>query len=142
MVVAEGVGQGQTHQPQLSAMRGYDASGNSKLCNIGLALKRCLKQAFTGIGEPINLKYIDPSYMIRATPVSSADAIYCAQLAEDAAHAAMAGFTETLIGLWAGKGILVPFHLLQNREKRLELDGPLWRHVLDATGQPSRLIDL
>ena len=78
--------------------------------------------------------------MIRATPVSSADAIYCAQLAEDAVHAAMAGFTETLIGLWGGVGILVPFQLLHHREKRLDLDGPLWRNVLDATGQPSSLM--
>ena len=139
IVVAEGVGQGQRHQPPLSAVRGYDASGNSKLGNVGLALKRKLQQAFTTIGEPINLKYIDPSYMIRATPVSSADAIYCAQLAEDAVHSAMAGFTETLIGIWGGVGTLVPFQLLQGQEKRLDLDGPLWRNVLDATGQPSAL---
>ena len=140
VVVAEGVGQGQRYQPPLSAVRGYDASGNSKLGNVGLSLKRHLQKAFSSVGEPINLKYIDPSYMIRATPVSSADAIYCAQLAEDAVHAAMAGFTETLIGLWGGVGILVPFQLLHHREKRLDLDGPLWRNVLDATGQPSSLV--
>ena len=79
------------------------------------------------------------SYMIRATPVSSADAIYCGQLAEDAVHAAMAGFTETLIGLWGGVGVLVPFSCLQRHEKRINLDGALWRNVLDATGQPSSL---
>jgi 6-phosphofructokinase 1 len=139
IVVAEGVGQGQGHQPSLSATRGYDASGNSKLGDVGLALKRHLKSAFTAAGEPINLKYIDPSYMIRATPVSSADAIYCGQLAEDAVHAAMAGFTETLIGLWGGVGVLVPFSCLQRHEKRINLDGALWRNVLDATGQPSSL---
>ena len=51
----------------------------------------------------------------------------------------MAGFTETLIGLWGGVGTLVPFALLKDQEKRLDLDGPLWRSVLDATGQPSSL---
>lgn len=139
VVVAEGVGQGQAHQPTLSLTSGHDASGNSKLGDVGLALKQRLQESFTAIGEPINLKYIDPSYMIRATPVSSADAMYCAQLAEDAVHTAMAGFTETLIGLWGGVGTLVPFTLLKDQEKRLDLDGPLWRSVLDATGQPSSL---
>ena len=139
VVVAEGVGQGQRNQPMLSAGRGFDASGNSKLGDVGTALKSIFKDAFHAAGEPINLKYIDPSYMIRATATNSHDAMYCAQLADDAVHAAMAGYSELLIGRWGGIGTLVPFSMIKGESKRLDLDGSLWRATLDATGQPSVL---
>lgn len=139
IVIAEGVGQGQTNQPPFATERGFDASGNSKLGDAGVAFKSTLNRSFGESGAPINLKYIDPSYMIRATAPSSRDAIYCAQLAEDAVHAAMSGFSEVLIGQWGGVGTLVPFSLLAGGSKRLDLDGAMWRHALDATGQPSDL---
>ena len=140
VVIAEGAGQGQANQPSLAAGRGFDASGNSKLGDVGVAMKTRLKQAFRESGAPINLKYIDPSYMIRATAPSSRDAIYCAQLAEDAVHAAMAGFSEVLIGQWGGVGTLVPFDHLAGVTKRLDLDGSEWLSALNATGQPTSLI--
>lgn len=139
VIIAEGVGQGQGSQPKLSAQRGFDASGNSKLGDVGIAFKRLLSDTFHAYGEPVNIKYIDPSYMIRATPVSTSDAMYCAQLAEDAVHAGMAGFSEVLVGRWGGVGTLVPFTLLVNQTKRLDLDGVRWRNALEATGQPSVL---
>ena len=138
VIIAEGVGQGQSGQPLLTTVTGSDASGNKKLGGVGLALSDQLKTSFRGTC-PINLKYIDPSYMIRAISVSTSDAIYCSQLAEDAAHAGMAGYTETLIGLWGGIGTLIPFESLIGQEKRVDLDGALWRHALEATGQPSVL---
>ena len=138
VVVAEGVGQGQKHQPQLSIGQGHDPSGNTKLGDAGLVFRDLLKEAFKST-RPINLKYIDPSYMIRATSVSTSDAIYCAQLAEDAVHAGMAGFTEVLIGSWGGMGTLVPFSALENQSKHVNLDQTLWRNTLQTTGQPSVL---
>jgi len=85
------------------------------------------------------VRYIDPSYLIRATTARGADAMYCARLAEDAAHAAMSGRTRALIGLWGGRHVHVPFAALAGRVKRLDLDGEEWRSVLDATGQPPLL---
>ena len=137
VIVAEGVGQGQRNQPMLSARRGFDASGNSKLGDVGTALKSMFKEAFHKAGDPINLKYIDPNYMIRATTINSDDATYCAQLAYDAVHAAMAGYSELLIGCWGGVGTLIPFGMINRESKRLDLNGPLWRATLNATGQPS-----
>ncbi len=138
VIVAEGVGQGQAHQPILFKTDEQDASGNQKFGDIGVALKNALNQSFKQAKLAINLKYIDPSYMIRATTVSPADAQFAAQLAEDAVHAAMAGYTETLIGSWGGLGTLVPFAMLK-QSKQLDLDQAIWRQVLESTGQPSRL---
>ena len=138
IIVAEGVGQGQSYQPSLSRLETKDASGNQKLGDVGLMLKDLLIKSFNESKQSINLKYIDPSYMIRATTVSSADAHFAAQLAEDAVHAAMAGFSETLIGSWGGVGTLVPFTMLES-SKQLNLDQQIWRQALEATGQPSIL---
>lgn len=130
VVIAEGVGQG-----SLVSATGVDASGNAKLGDVGPALKGALQRALPHAG----VRYIDPSYMIRAITARGADAMYCARLAEDAVHAAMSGRAELLIGLWGGLHVHVPFKLIKGRTKRLDLDGALWRSLLDATGQPPQL---
>jgi hypothetical protein len=48
-----------------------------------------MKRAF----KDADIKYIDPTYMIRAIPTTSNDRIYCKILAHNAVHAAFAGFT-------------------------------------------------
>lgn len=40
-----------------------------------------------------DVKYIDPSYIIRTVPTISNDRIYCKILAHNAVHAAFAGYT-------------------------------------------------
>jgi len=130
VVIAEGAGQG-----ALASGEGTDASGNAKLGDVGPVLRRALADALPGA----SVRYIDPSYLIRATTARGADAMYCARLAEDAAHAAMSGRTRALIGLWGGRHVHVPFAALAGRVKRLDLDGEEWRSVLDATGQPPLL---
>ena len=77
--------------------------------------------------------------MIRATTTSSSDSIYCAQLAENAVHAAMAGKSEMLIGQWGGRATHIPFAALVGHKKQLDLDAALWRSVLDESGQPVQL---
>jgi 6-phosphofructokinase 1 len=128
VVVAEGVGQG-----TLVHATGQDASGNAKLGDVGPALRDTLKSAL----PEANVRYIDPSYLIRATTARGADAMYCARLAEDAVHAAMSGRAELLVGLWGDEHVHVPFKLIEGRTKRLNLDEGLWRSLLDATGQPA-----
>lgn len=128
VVVAEGAGQ------DLLEADGADASGNKKLGDIGVFLRDRLRAAFAD--DPINLKYIDPSYIIRAAPANTADARLCGELAEDAVHAAMAGRTGMVIGLWSGRRTHVPLAAVVGRSRRLDLDGALWRSVVQATGQP------
>jgi 6-phosphofructokinase 1 len=66
-----------------------DASGNPVLCDIGAWLKAQLRARF----RDSDLKYIDPSYMIRSVGSTSADRLTCKSLAHYAVHAAFAGYT-------------------------------------------------
>jgi len=131
-VVAEGAG-----QDHLPPNMDTDASGNRKPGDIGIFLKSFIA---TGLADlDVKMKYIDPSYLIRAAPPSAADAIFCGRLSEHAVHAAMAGKTSVVIGLWGGRFTHVPLAVVAHESKRLDLDGAFWRSVREATGQPSLL---
>jgi len=132
IVVAEGAG-----QDHLQSQKSTDASGNRRLSDVGLFLRDHLKSALADLGG--NLKYIDPSYIIRAAPAGSTDAIFCGRLADNAVHAAMSGRTGMVVGWWANEFTHVPLSAVTSTSKRIDLDGPLWRSVVDTTGQPSTL---
>lgn len=132
IVVAEGAG-----QEHLTQGSDRDASGNRKLGDIGHFLRDRLATSLRG--EELNLKYIDPSYIIRAAPTTPSDAVFCGQLAENAVHAAMAGKTGMVVGLWLDRFTHVPLTAVTSRQKRISLDGAFWRSVVSCTGQPPHL---
>lgn len=135
IVVGEGAGQN-----LFSESRGQDASGNSKLGDIGLLLRDRIKEYFKKVGMDMTLKYIDPSYMIRSTPASAYDSAFCLQLGHYAVHAGMAGKTNVLIGHWNSRFTHVPIPLATKGRKRVDPNGRLWSSVLAATGQPANLV--
>ncbi len=132
IVVAEGAG-----QRHLARRDERDASGNQRLSDIGTFLKRLFRERLQHLD--VNVKYIDPSYMIRAAPANPGDSIFCAQLAENAVHAAMAGKTSMVVGIWGSLFTHVPLAAATSGRKLLSVDGPEWRSVLDTTGQPAIL---
>jgi 6-phosphofructokinase 1 len=133
VVVAEGAGQDLIHRE--SEKR--DASGNLLHGDIGLYLRQRIEAYFQAEGMEFNLKYIDPSYVIRSVPANSEDQILCDIFARDAVHAAMAGKTDMVIGLWHGVSIHVPIPVAVAEKKRMSPESGLWMSVLDATGQPA-----
>ncbi len=114
----------------------YDASGNAVLEDIGLYLKDKIKEYFNSMKIKINLKYIDPSYMIRSTPANSNDAIFCAMLGQFAVHAGMAGKTDMIIGIWNNVYTHVPIELVISERKQIDPNSRFWYNVMAATGQP------
>ena len=133
VVVAEGAG-----QEWLGESGEKDASGNARLKDIGLFLRQQIEACFAAERTPINFRYFDPSYQIRSRPTNCEDSILCDQFARQAVHAAMAGRTGLVIGLMHGNFIHVPTRLIARANKRIELDGILWRAVLATTGQRER----
>ncbi|MDP6523917.1 MAG: ATP-dependent 6-phosphofructokinase [Kiritimatiellia bacterium] len=129
IVVAEGAGQ------DLAGASGQDASGNTLFGDIGLFLKNAIEEHFRQISEPVSVKYIDPSYIIRSAPASADDSVFCFQLAENAVHAAMSGRTEMVIGFWNGHFVHVPVSEAVASRKKIDPAGALWQSVLDNTGQ-------
>jgi 6-phosphofructokinase 1 len=136
IVVAEGAGQ----QLMGDTARGADASGNKRLGDIGLFLKSEIGDFFRDRRISINLKYIDPSYLIRSVPANAQDNVYCSQLAQHAVHAAMAGKTNLLIGRWHGAFVHLPIALATQGRRKVDPTGELWHAVLESTGQPARLL--
>lgn len=56
-----------------------DLSGNPILQDSGIWLRDSIKAAF----KDADIKYIDPSYLIRSIPTISGDRIYCKVCAHD-----------------------------------------------------------
>ena len=116
-----------------------DASGNvryaSKDADVGTRLRDIVTAHFSEIGVPINVKYIDPSYMIRSVPANAHDSIFCDALARNAVHAGMAGKTDIVIGRIHRLFTHVPLRVVTSGRKRIDPDGGLWLAVTEATGQ-------
>jgi 6-phosphofructokinase 1 len=135
VVVAEGAGQKFFEGQDL----GRDLSGNPKLGDIGTYLKARINQHFAEQGTEINLKYIDPSYLIRSVPANSNDRIYTGFLGHHAVHAGLAGKTGLMISLWNNQFVHVPIDLAIQHRSRVDPESALWRAVREATGQPRLL---
>jgi 6-phosphofructokinase 1 len=137
IIVAEGAG-----QEHVCAAGEADSSGNPVLADIGIYLKRALKTHFkTRTDIYVNIKYIDPSYLVRSVTANAHDAIYCMQLAQNAVHAGMAGKTGLIVGNWNGQMTHLPIALSISGRKQLSPEDPLWLSVLEATGQPLTMGD-
>ncbi|MEW6110959.1 MAG: ATP-dependent 6-phosphofructokinase [Thermodesulfobacteriota bacterium] len=131
IVVAEGAGQ------RYCSEEGTDPSGNVKLGDIGWYLKDRIDDHFKEKGIEMNIKYIDPSYMIRSVPANADDAVFCGFLGQKAVHAGIAGKTSVVVGTWNDEYVLIPIRLVVQGRKQVDLKDRLWTSVLEATGQPS-----
>jgi 6-phosphofructokinase 1 len=116
IVVAEGAG-----QDLMAKTAERDASGNIK---------------FGDIGMEINLKYIDPSYMIRSVSSNPHDSVLCLLMGHSAVHAGMSGRTNMVVSFWNHQLTHVPISLAASQRKKIDPEGTLWSSVLSSTGQP------
>ncbi len=131
IVVAEGAGQKFFHDRP----KKKDASGNIKKGDIGLFLREQIEGYFQTKNISINLKYIDPSYVIRSVVANATDSIFCGFLAQMAVHAGMSGKTDMMVGLWNNMYVHIPIELSVARRKTIDIEGPLWMSVKESTGQ-------
>ncbi|OIV93603.1 hypothetical protein TanjilG_04835 [Lupinus angustifolius] len=137
LVIAEGAGQ----ELFTVSMQTMDASGNKLLQDVGLWISQNLKDYFAKEKiMPINLKYIDPTYMIRAVPSNASDNVYCTLLAQSAVHGAMAGYTGFTSGLVNGRQTYIPFYRIGEGPNKVVITDRMWARLLSSTNQPSFLI--
>lgn len=115
----------------------YDASGNIRLHDIGLFLKKTITDYFAKEKLEITLKYIDPSYMIRGVPSNTTDDLLCGLLARNAVHAGMAGKTKMLVGLCNNHFVHIPMEATAGKRRQVDCCGDQWMSVLETTGQGS-----
>ncbi|CAL9076608.1 unnamed protein product [Musa acuminata var. zebrina] len=139
IVVAEGAGQDLIAE-SMRSMNHEDASGNKLLLDVGLWLSQRIKNYFTSRQKMvINLKYIDPTYMIRAIPSNASDNVYCTLLAQCAVHGAMAGYTGFTVGLVNGRHTYIPFDRVTETRNTVVITDRMWARLLSSTNQPSFL---
>lgn len=130
LVVAEGAG-----QHLMPGTGEKDSSGNVILQDIGLFLQKEIKAYFKELNMPAPIKYIDPSYMVRAVPANADDRVYCGCLGRQAVHAGMSGKTEMVVAKLMGRYVHLPFALVTRQRRRLDTASHYWFSVLSATGQ-------
>ena len=111
ILIAEGAG-----QEFLPKTNETDASGNLKFHDIGIFLKDEMKKC--------------------SAPADSYDSIYCARIGAHAVHAAMAGKTQCIASRVNNQFVYVPIKVAVSKRSHVDIEGSLWRDVLENTRQP------
>jgi len=136
IVAAEGAGQ---HLFKEGLDR--DESGNKPLGDIGLLLKERITTHLRKRGIPSGVRYIDPSYIIRAVAANPNDAVFCGFLGQHAVHAGMAGKTNLVVGSWNNLFVHIPIDAAVLSRKKVKPESSLWLSVLESTGQPDCMVN-
>ncbi|XP_059282656.1 ATP-dependent 6-phosphofructokinase 6-like isoform X1 [Lycium ferocissimum] len=136
IVIAEGAGQ----ELASESLQSTDASGNKLLHDVGLWISEKIKEHFSKQKKMvINLKYIDPTYMIRAIASNASDNVYCTLLAQNAVHGAMAGYTGFTVGPVNTRHAYIPFNRIIEKQNKVVITDRMWARLLSSTNQPSFL---
>ncbi|KAK9833229.1 hypothetical protein WJX74_010935 [Apatococcus lobatus] len=127
--VAEGAGQ----QILAKGEKETDQSGNPVLKDVGVWMRDLLKKQF----KEADIKYIDPSYLIRSISTISNDRIYCKILAHNAVHSAFAGYTGCTMGLVNTHYVMLPIPTVIQDARRVDPHGKQWNRLRASIGQPT-----
>ncbi|GJN16123.1 hypothetical protein PR202_gb03080 [Eleusine coracana subsp. coracana] len=113
-----------------------DASGNVIFSDIGVHMQQKIKMHFKDIGVPADVKYIDPTYMVRACRANASDAILCTVLGQNAVHGAFAGFSGITSCVCNTHYVYLPITEVITAPKRINPNSRMWHRCLTSTGQP------
>ncbi len=109
--------------------------GNPVLGDICTLLVHRIKKHFQERNLEMELKFIDPSYLIRSVPATPGDSVYCGFLGQNAVHAAMAGKTGMVVTELKSSMVHLPLDLVTLRRRTLNIQSDYWCSVMDTTGQ-------
>ncbi|CAL5026963.1 unnamed protein product [Urochloa decumbens] len=140
IVVAEGAGQELIPRTD-DQKREQDESGNIVFLDVGPFLKSELGRWWKREhpNELFTVKYIDPTYMIRAVPANATDNLYCTLLAHSAIHGVMAGFTGFVPGPINGTYSYIPLEDVAVAKNPVDVNDHKWAWVRSVTNQPDFL---
>ncbi|KAL2907194.1 ATP-dependent 6-phosphofructokinase 5 chloroplastic [Bienertia sinuspersici] len=113
-----------------------DASGNAVLGDIGVHIQKEIKKHFKELGTSADVKYIDPTYMIRAVRANASDGILCTVLGQNAVHGAFAGFSGISVGLCNTHYAYFPIPEVIKYPRLVDPNSRMWHRCLTSTGQP------
>jgi len=136
IVVAEGAGDALVDADLGIDKSKKDASGNVQLGDIGAFLQKQIVDYGKKKNMEITLKYINPTYMIRTVPANTLDRKMCTQLAQNAVHGAMAGYTGFTIGHVNNRVSLIPLDeiTVEGSGRKIHPEDRTWQRLLASTG--------
>lgn len=129
--VAEGAGQELLAKSNLT-----DASGNAILGDVGVYIQRQIKGYFKERSIHSDVKYIDPTYMLRSGRPNASDAILCTVLGQNAVHGAFAGFSGITVGICNAHYVYLPITEVIAAPRTVDSSSRMWHRCLTSTGQP------
>jgi 6-phosphofructokinase 1 len=130
IVCSEGAGQNLTE-----ASGKMSESGNPVLGDICGTLMSRIRTYFEDRGLDIDMKFIDPSYIIRSVPANAGDRVYCGFLGQHAVHAAMAGKTGLVVTELKSSMVHLPLELVVQKRRTINTRSDYWFSVLETIGR-------
>ena len=120
------------------SVKDYKTPNGRPVDDIGLIIKKEIIKKSEELGIEVNLKYMDPTYVVRAVPANEYDCNLCAKLAESAVHCAFAGYTNFSVGMINNKPCMIPLDKMCGKaERKIEFNSDDYLMMLASTGQPS-----
>jgi len=136
--VAEGAAQDLMSELPMPEHDPVTDGDDAALKDVGSWLRSQIKHYLTDV----DVKYIDPSYLIRSVPTSSNDRVYCRMLANGAVHAAFAGYTGITVGLVNTHFVYLPIPVVIQALRKVDAQGELWNRLRSTIGQPNFDVDV
>lgn len=133
IVIAEGCGKYLIEDVKTAPR---DKSGNIIYPDAGVHLRNLIVNYARARNIEVNLKYLDPTYAVRSTNAIASDQHYCANLAQQAVHGAMAGHTGCTVGMVGCRLVYIPFWAVEG-VAQVDGSGRSWWRMIHGTGQPS-----
>ncbi|GAU49978.1 hypothetical protein TSUD_238010, partial [Trifolium subterraneum] len=94
------------------------------------------KKYFKEIDVLADVKYIDPTYMIRACRANASDGILCTVLGQNAVHGAFAGYSGITVGTCNTHYAYFPITEVISHPQLVDPNSRMWHRCLTSTGQP------
>jgi len=116
-----------------------DSYGNKIYPDVGKALEKELNEYANKNNLDVNIKYIDPTYIIRAHVANSFDTAYATKIAQNAVHCIFAGFTNFSPGFIERHPVIIPIdHIVKVGKRKIDVNSDNeYRCMMASTGQPS-----
>ena len=112
---------------------GSDASGNTRLQDIGPYLRRRIGDHFADAGIETSIRYIDPSYAIRSVPANPYDSRLLRAPVAGRRARGDGGRTEMVVGRWRRRFVHIPMAVAVSSRNQVDPHGDLWMAVLEST---------
>ena len=119
-----------------------DGSGNLIYDDICILLESAILEYGKEHNLTFNVSAIDPTYAIRSVPANASDVLLCSQLAKNAVHGVMHGFTGFSVGEIRNSMCYIPIKtLIEGGSNKVSIRSRVWQRLVSLINQPSFVND-